>query len=333
MAFSRILSLQTATLQAAVLLLFVCITVTWVQVEWSFRPETPESPMDVAGLVLGHMVALAALFASQKFVAGSRSRWITAALAALCYGLATAEYFLDAGLVDIPIAALWLAAGVFFLLSHRIGSGSVRVWFLVAMGIAAAELIRNIASVVLFGAETELPPLFPWIDAGSDLLICVFYLLGLVGLLSESGSAPARDDESALVAVGAQSTPLRKSEMAVRNLLVLASARGPLPRASLGASVQPAPSHDTPPAAGRDSPSVPRALGWEVKLLVRDDKGEKVREEYFDVAIEDPVEAVEAVCRLVATSDFSHAHVVAVAAIPADVLHTLGLSSGEIKPQ
>lgn len=325
MAFSRILSLQTATLQAAVLLLFVCITVTWVQIEWSFRPETPGSPMDVAGLVLGHMVALAALFASQKFVAGSRSRWITAALAALCYGLATAEYFLDAGLVDIPIAALWLAAGVFLLLSHRIGSGSVRIWFLMAMGIAAAELIRNIASMTLFGAETELPPLFPWIDAGSDLLICVFYLLGLVELLGESGSAPAEDDEPALAAVGVQPAPLRKSETAVRNLLALASARGPLRRASLGAG--------TPPVPRCDLPSVPRALGWEVKLLVRDDRGEKVRETYFDVAIKNPLEAVEAVRRLVATSDFSHAHVVAVAAIPADVLHTLGLSPGEIKPQ
>lgn len=317
MPVSRYLSQQAITRHAAVLLLFACLGVTWVQVEWSFRPESPGSPMDIAGLIMGHMVALAALYASQKFVPGSCSRTMMVGMAALCYGLATAEYLLDAGLLDIPISALWLAAGVFLLFSQTLRRESARVWFLVAMGIATAELIRDLAGAVLYGPGQALPPLFPWMDAGSDLLICAFYLLGFVDLVN--GGEPSPTEK----VIGG-------GDAVVRDLLALAGT--PLRHASL-ARRAPASALARQLAPVAEAPGVPRPLGWEVRLAVHGSEGEKLREEYFDVAVEDPIEAAEAVRRVVAVSDSSHARVMAVAAIPADVFHALGLSRGEIKPQ
>lgn len=325
--------LQAITFNAALLLLLLCLTVTWVQVEWSFRPESPGSPMDIAGLVLGHMLAFAALYASQIFVPGSRSRWLMTGMAILCYFLATAEYFLAAGLIDIPIAFLWMAAGIFLLFSQRIGMASAGIWFHIAIGISAAELIRNLIGAYLYGRQIELPPLFPWIDAGSDLLICSFYLLGFVDLLVGTGHRESPPRGEPLPALGSTSSAIGGSERTVRELLAFANTVSLAHGAAVSrqARAMPRPLKEGLSDAGFSS--APETYGWEVRLIVRDDDNSVVREEFFDVAIGSSLEAVEAVRRMARVSGAAGAEITAVAAIPADVFHVLGLSPGEVKLQ
>ena len=168
-----------ATARMAALLLLPIIAILAAQYALRFPLESMGSPSDILSLVLGLLLAMAC-FAAGLFEApgGSASRWAKC-MAGLFLGLAVAEYFFDAGPVDIPIAVLWLAPALILALGKAVPQrfGPARLMFAICAVLQAFELCRSILSMALYGGANE-PALFSWIENASDLLVRGFFLLG-----------------------------------------------------------------------------------------------------------------------------------------------------------
>src|SRR5436305_2477932 len=100
-----------------------------------------------------------------------------------------AEFILDAGPIDIPIALLWLAPGLVLVLSPIATKsfGPARLNFLVGVLLQVLELARSVIATLLYGESPE-PASFEYIESASDLLVRAFFILGFIETLRVEGS-------------------------------------------------------------------------------------------------------------------------------------------------